>query len=112
MLSSAISSNDRAKSVKGPRVASLPGAFGAPVRYENVAEAPDGLDMRRMRGIFLDDLPQARDLHVDGAVEHLVFAAARQLHQLVARERRARMLDEHLEDRELARGELHRLASL
>src|SRR5205814_7701913 len=53
---------------------------------EDIAEAPDRLDVLRVRRVVLDDLAQARDLHVDRAVEHLVLAAARELHQLVARQ--------------------------
>src|SRR3954462_8232009 len=63
-----------------------------------------------MRRVLLDDLAQARDLHVDRAVEHLVLAAAGELHQLVARQRLARVLHEHLEDRELAGRERDALA--
>ena len=62
------------------------------VGNEHVAEAPDGLDVARIRGIGLDQLAQPRHLHVDRAVEHLVIAAAREQHQLFARERLARML--------------------
>src|SRR6185312_2823809 len=39
------------------------------VGHEYVAEAPDRLDEARMRVVILDDLAQARDLHVDRAVE-------------------------------------------
>ena len=52
--------------------------------------------------VVLDDLAQPRDLHVDRAVEHAVFAAARELHQLVARQRGARMLHQHFEHRVFA----------
>ena len=45
-----------------------------------------------MRRVLLDDLAQARDLHVDRAVEHLVLASPGELHQLVARHRLARVL--------------------
>ena len=61
------------------------------VRHEDVPEPPYGLDVLRMRWILFHDLPQTRDLPIDRAVEDLVFAAARELHQLVARERLARM---------------------
>src|SRR3954468_13766994 len=105
-FSSAISRKDRAKRV----TALFLRGFACPVGDEYVAEAPDRLDVLRMRGIVLDDLPQAGDLHVDRAVEHLVFTAARELHELVPRQGLARMLDQHLEHRKLARRELHRLA--
>src|SRR5882762_7268111 len=63
-----------------------------------------------MRRILLDELAQARDLHVDRAVEDFVLAPARELHQLVARQRRPRVRDQDLEQGELARGERDRLA--
>src|SRR5260221_5565581 len=72
---------------------------------EHVAEPPYGLDMARVRVVFLDDLAQARDLHVDRAVEHAILAAARELHELVARQRLARMLHQHFQHRELPRGQ-------
>src|SRR5438105_1599851 len=62
-----------------------------------------------MRRIVLHDLAQPRDLYVDRAVEHLVFAPAGELHQLVARERLARMLHQDFEHRELAGSERHAL---
>src|SRR5689334_21402278 len=107
-MSRAMSRNARANKVKD--AASRLGSFAVGVRYEHVAETPDRLDVLGVRRIVLDDLAQARDLHVDRAVEHLVLAAAREFHQLVARERLARMLDQHLEHRELAGGERHALA--
>src|SRR5258706_13249117 len=54
------------------------GSMRFPVGHEHVAEAPDGLDVRRLRGILLDQFPQARHLDVDRAVEDLVLAAARE----------------------------------
>src|SRR6266849_1125474 len=80
------------------------------VGHEDVAEPPHGLDVGGRRGILLDELPEARDLHVDRAVEHFVLAAARELHQLVARQGRPRVSDQDLEQGEFTRGERHRLA--
>ena len=103
-ISTAISRKVRQSSVlsaKQPAFRSLCFAVG----NEDVAEAPDGLDVARLGRIVLDQLAQARDLHVDGAVEDVVFAAARQFHQLVARQRLARMFDQHLEQGEFAGGE-------
>ncbi len=77
---------------------------------EDVAEAPHGLDERRLGGIRFDQLAQARNLHVDRAVERTEFAAACELHQLVAGKRRARVLHEHLEQREFAGSERQRFA--
>src|SRR5690606_9091939 len=54
------------------------------VGHEYVAESPHGLDVARLGGVILDQFAQARDLHVDRAVEDPVFATARKLHQLVA----------------------------
>ena len=65
---------------------------------------------RGLLRILAEQLAQARDLHVDRAVEALELAAARELHQLVARHRLARVLRQHLEQRELAGGERHGLA--
>src|SRR5512135_2446544 len=79
-------------------------ASGLAVRNEHVPKSPDGLDVARLRGVGLDDLPQARDLHVEAAVERLVLAAARHLHELLARQRDARVPRECLEHRELAGG--------
>src|SRR3954465_5783320 len=103
-----MSKNDRAKNTT-TRLAGTPSLFDGD---EHVAEAPDRLDVLRMRRILLDDLAQARDLHVDRAVEDLVLAPGSELHQLVARERLPRVLDQHLEHREFAGGERDRLAVL
>src|SRR5690554_2250963 len=67
-------------------------AVPAVIGHEDVAEAPHGLQITRLGGVFLHQLAQAADLYVDGAVEHAVLAAARQFHQLVARQWLARML--------------------
>src|SRR5690349_1910783 len=82
------------------------------VRHEDVAHAPDRLDVARLRGVGLDHLAQARDLHVEAAIERLELAAARQLRQLVARQRLAGMPHERLEHRELAGRERDLLAVL
>src|SRR5690606_16488090 len=57
----------------------------AAIGHEDVAQAPHGLDEHRFGRIRLDQLAQARDLHVETAVEGFVLAAARQFHELVAR---------------------------
>src|SRR5713101_2111862 len=92
-----------------PRPSLQMSSLHLPVGHEDVAEPPHGLDISGMRGILLDELAQARDLHVDRAVEHLVFAAPRELHQLVARQGRSRVGHQHLEQGELAGGERERL---
>src|SRR5690606_24052832 len=43
-------------------------------RDENITEAPHGLDVQRCRGIGFDQFAQARDLHVQAAIENFVFA--------------------------------------
>ncbi|CAM2169518.1 hypothetical protein BLAT2472_11146 [Burkholderia latens] len=88
------------------------GRSGSAVRDEHVAEAPDGLDETRAARIGFDQLAQARDLHVEAAVEHFVFAAARKLHQLFTRQRLARVTCEHLEHGEFAGGQRNLLAGL
>ena len=85
---------------------------GGAVRDEHVAEAPDSLDEARAARIRFDQLAQARDLHVEAAVEHFVFTAACELHQLFARQRLARMTREHLQHREFTGGERNFLARL
>src|SRR5580698_10148166 len=75
---------------------------GRAVGDEHVTETPDGLNEAGAARVGFDQLAQTRDLHVEAAVEHLVLAAARQFHQLFARQRLARMAGEHLEHRELA----------
>src|SRR5262245_47022654 len=83
--------------------------LAAAVGYEDVAQPPDGLDVLRLRRIGFDQFTQPRDLHVEAAVERLVFAATRKLHQFFARQWHARKTREHLEHREFACGERHRL---
>src|SRR5476649_2716730 len=60
-----------------------------PLRDEHIAQAPDGLDVQRAGRVGLDQLAQARDLHVQAAVEYFVFAATGQFHEFFARERLA-----------------------
>src|SRR5690606_28077542 len=84
-----------------------PGLWSAWLAFgdEDITEPPDGLDVQRRRWIGFDQLAQARDLHVEAAVEDFVFAAARQFHQLFARQRLTCMAREHLEHREFAGGQ-------
>src|SRR5688572_5672767 len=70
------------------------------VGNEHVTETPYRLDESGLRGIGLDQPPQPRDLHVDAAVEGAELASARELHQLVARKRNARVLHEHFQQGE------------
>src|SRR5664279_2268361 len=85
---------------------------GGAVRHEDVADAPHRLDVARLRRVGLDHLPEARDLHVEAAVEGLELAAARELRELVARQRLARMSHQCLQHRELAGREGDLLAVL
>ena len=57
------------------------------VRHEDVAHAPHGLDVARAGGVLLDQLAQARDLHVQAAVADAVVIAVRQRQQLLAAQR-------------------------
>ena len=82
----------------------------AAIRHEHVAEAPYRLNVAWVRRIQFDQLSQSGNLHVDGAIEHFIFATARQFHELVARKRCARMRHQHLEQGEFASGERHGLA--
>ncbi len=61
-----------------------------------------------MRRVGLDQLAQARDLHVDGAIEYFVFAPAREFHQFVTRQRHARVSEQDFQQREFSRGERDR----
>src|SRR5580658_5502712 len=73
-------------------------------RIEAVAGAPDGDDVARLGGVGLDLLPEATDVHRDGAA--VAERAPDQLEQLVAAEHLTRMRNEHAQERELARGEI------
>src|SRR5476649_270920 len=66
------------------------------VRNKHVTESPYGLDIGGLGGIGLDQFAQTRNLQVERAE----LASAREFHQLVAREWRARVLHEHLEESE------------
>src|SRR5690606_28953993 len=59
----------------------------ATFRNEDIAQAPDGLDIERIGRIRLDQFAQAGDLYIQAAVEYFVFAAARHFHQLFTRQR-------------------------
>ena len=65
------------------RVARISGSVVS-VWNEHIADTPDGLDVAWHGGVGLDQLAQARDLHVQAAVKGLELAAARQLRQLFA----------------------------
>src|SRR5690606_32950083 len=82
----------------------------AAIGHEHVAQAPHGLDEHRFGRIRLDQLAQAGNLHVQAAVEGFVLAAARQFHELVARQGNLGMAGEHLQDGEFAGGDRHLVA--
>mmetsp|Transcript_21671 Transcript_21671/g.84405 ORF Transcript_21671/g.84405 Transcript_21671/m.84405 type:complete len:428 (+) Transcript_21671:1981-3264(+) len=82
------------------------------VGHEDVAHAPDGLDVARLGRVGLEHLAQPRDLHVQAAVEGLELAAAGELGQLVAAQGLARVAHQGLEHRELAGGQRQLLAVL
>ena len=66
-------------------------AFSNPRPSGIIALGVEDDDVVRAHGVQIrDHLAQARDLHVEAAVERLELATARQLRELVARERLAR----------------------
>src|SRR5882724_5216125 len=72
---------------------------------EDITHAPHRLDVARLGWIGFDHFAQTRDLHVEAAVERLELAAARQLRELVARQRLARVTHQCLQHRKLAGGQ-------
>src|SRR5690606_28771777 len=66
------------------------------IGHEHIADAPDRLDIARLGRVGLDQTAQARDLHVDGALQRIPFAATGQVHQLVAGQGFAGMLHQRL----------------
>src|SRR5450830_313814 len=81
-------------------------------RNEDVAQSPDRLDIQGIGRIRFNQLAQARDLHVQAAVEYLVLAPARKFHQLFTRQRLPRMPRKHLEHGKLASRQCDALAAL
>ena len=75
---------------------------------EAVAGAPDGDDVARIGRVVLDLLAQPADVDGDGAA--VAVAAPDELEQVLAAEHLPWMLDEHLEQLELAGGHPHRPA--
>src|SRR5262245_64138852 len=73
----------------------------AAVGGEQVAGAADGADDRGARRVWLDLLADARDPHVDGAVEGLTVARLGEVEQPLAREHPPRVVGKGLEQREL-----------
>src|SRR5439155_22319705 len=65
---------------------------GLVVRHEHITEAPDRLDIARVGGVGLDQLAQPGHLDVDGAIEYIVVATAREQRELLACQRLARVL--------------------
>src|SRR5574343_151077 len=81
------------------------GVSARAVRHEDVAHTPHGLDVAWRSSVVLDQLAQARDLHVQAAVEGLELAPAGQQREFFARQRLARVAHQVLEHGELARGQ-------
>src|SRR5690606_4733320 len=77
-----------------------------------IPQAPYSLDEYRFGRVGFDQFAQPRDLDVEAPVEGLVLAAARQFHELVARQRDLGMPGEDLEHGELAGGDGHRFVVL
>src|SRR6202023_1751402 len=77
---------------------------------EAVPDAPDGEEVARPGGIFLEALAQPQDevVHGAGRGEHVIAPDA--LEQILARDDLTGVLGEHLEDHRLLLGEFLRLA--
>lgn len=75
---------------------------------EAVPGAPDGDDVARIGGVFLDLVAEPADVDGDGAA--VAVAPPHALEQLLAAEHLSGMLDEHAKQLELAGGHPHRLA--
>src|SRR5690606_18583797 len=82
------------------------------VRYEDIAQAPYRLDEHRLGGVWLDQLAQPGDLHVQATVEGFVFATPCKFHEFVAGQRDLGMAGEYLQHRELTRGDGYGLVVL
>src|ERR671936_1023827 len=72
---------------------------------EHVARAAHGDDAARLLRIILDRGADARDMHVDRAVEGLELLALHEVHQRLAREHAPGALGERHEEVELERGD-------
>src|SRR3712207_6170704 len=66
---------------------------------EHVAEAADGADLARMRGLRLYLLADAIDAHVDGAVERIRIAGIGKVEEAVAGEHALRVVREGAQQR-------------
>src|SRR6201989_3527329 len=76
---------------------------------EGVAGAADGAD-RILLAAGIEQLAQAADMHVDGALVDIDVAAPDAVEQLLAAEHPARMLQEELQQPVLGRAEIDRTA--
>jgi hypothetical protein len=75
------------------------------VQRQHVAEAAHGLEQAGRARVVAELGAQARDLHVDGAVEGVLGAALGQIEELLARERAPGPLGEHAQEGELVAGQ-------
>ncbi len=82
------------------------------VWHENVAHAPDRLDIARLGRIGFDQAAQTRDLHIDGALQGIPFTTTGKVHQLVAGQGFTGVLHQRLEHCELTGGEHMHLVAL
>src|SRR4051812_25187377 len=74
---------------------------------EHVSDAALGLDHARSARVALKLAPEAKNLHVDTAIEH-VFMHARGLQQMLAAERALRRVDKSKQQGIFALGQGHR----
>src|SRR5687767_208858 len=76
---------------------------------KRISDAAFGLDHPRHARIALELAPQAQNLHVDAAIEH-VLVDARGLQQVLTGERSLRRVEKGKQKREFALGQSHRNA--
>ncbi len=93
------------------RRVSRPRLQGQRLSRELVAHPVNGEDVLRVARVGLDLLAQPGHVHVDGARRRHRVVAPHLVEQLLARERRAAVLDEVAQQLELPRRQLDRLAA-
>mmetsp|Transcript_10445 Transcript_10445/g.42618 ORF Transcript_10445/g.42618 Transcript_10445/m.42618 type:complete len:696 (-) Transcript_10445:2300-4387(-) len=86
------------------------GRVGILLAGKDIAGAAHGQHAARALGVVLDDGPDARDVHIDGAVEGLERMALERVHDLVAGKHPAGALREHHQQIELVAGQIADLA--
>src|ERR1700710_573148 len=85
-------------------------SIGDAARHEHISRAPHRLDETGLARIDFEQLAQAPDRHVEAAVPECRMAAAELIVEKCARQRFQVVIDELLEDRELALAQRNTLA--